>query len=142
MYSTLDDMKKLLPEEMIVQLSDDEGIGVIIQDRVDEVIASADSEIDSYCGGRYSVPFAVVHPILKKISVDIAIYNLYSRKAEKIPETRADRYKNAIRQLELISKGQISIGVDPEPAAPSKSSSAVQVVSNPKIFGRDNMKGF
>lgn len=141
MYSALDDIKKLLPEETIIQLTDDDGIGTVNQGRVDEAIIQADSEIDSYCGGRYSVPFATVPGIVKKISVDIAIYNLYSRRVEEIPKTRDDRYKNAIRQLEYISKGQISIGVDPEPAAPSRSSTSVQVVSNLKIFGRDNMKG-
>ncbi|OGC00140.1 hypothetical protein A2V82_16525 [candidate division KSB1 bacterium RBG_16_48_16] len=142
MYSAVSDIKKLIPEESLIQLTDDENLGTVNQGRVDEAIQQADSEIDSYCGGRYSVPFAVVPGIIKKISVDVAIYNLYSRRVEEIPQTRADRYKNAIRQLELISKGSISIGVDPEPAAPSKSNTAVQVVSSPKIFGRDNMKGF
>ena len=88
------------------------------------------------------MPFATVPGIVKKISVDIAIYNLYSRRVEVIPETRADRYKNAIRQLEGISKGVISIGVDPAPSAASQSSNTVEVATSEKIFSRDNMTGF
>lgn len=142
MYSALDDIKKLIPEETLIQLTDDEGIGTITQGRVDEAITQADSEIDSYCGGRYSVPFVTVPGIVKKISVDIAIYNLYSRRVEVLPETRADRYKNAIRQLEGIAKGVISIGVDPAPSAATQSSNTVEVATSEKIFSRDNMTGF
>lgn len=142
MYSALDDIKKLIPEDTLIQLTDDDGIGTVNQGRVDEAIVQADSEIDSYCGGRYSVPFATVPGIVKKISVDIAIYNLYSRRVEVLPETRADRYKNAIRQLEGISKGVISIGVDPAPSAATQSSNTVQVETSEKIFSRDKMTGY
>ena len=93
MYSTLTDIKKLIPEDTVIQLTDDENTGAVVESRVTEAIAQADAEIDSYCGGKYSVPFTTVPDIVKKISVDIAIYNLYSRKVEEIPETRADRYK-------------------------------------------------
>src|SRR3990167_4705560 len=109
-YSTLTDMKKLIPETAIIQLTDDENVGSVNQARVDEAIAQADAEIDSYCGGRYTVPFTTVPDICRKISVDIAIYNLYSRRVEEIPETRAERYKNAMRQLEGIASGKITIG--------------------------------
>jgi len=34
---------------------------------------------------------------------------------EEIPKTREDRYRDAIRKLEGISKGQISIGEEPRP---------------------------
>lgn len=142
MYSILDDIKKLIPEEVLIQLTDDESLGTVNAGRITEAIAQADSEIDSYCGGRYSVPFATAPGIVKKISVDIAIYNLYSRRVEVIPETRADRYKNAIRQLEGISKGTISIGVDPAPSASTQTSNTVLVETSERLFTRENMSGF
>lgn len=142
MYSTLDDIKKLLPEETIIQLTDDGNLGEVYQGHVDEAIAQADAEINSYCGTKYSVPFATVPDIVKKISVDIAIYNLYSRRVEEIPETRADRYKNAIKQLEGIAKGLISIGEDPAPAASTQGSPEVNKTENDRIFTRDKMGGF
>lgn len=141
-YSTLTDIKNLIPEETIIQLTDDENLGEVNQTRVDEAIAQADAEIDSYCASKYSVPFTTVPAIVKKCSVDIAIYNLYSRKVEEIPETRASRYKNAIRQLEGISKGLISIGVDPAPAASSEGVAETNKTNDDRVFTREKMEGF
>ncbi len=141
-YCTLTDLKKLLPEDLLIQLTDDEGAGVVNQGRVDEAIAGADTEIDSYCGVKYTVPFASPVPDLaKKVSIDIAIYNLYSRKVEEIPSTRAERYKNAIRQLEGIAKGLVSIGEATEPTAAAGADGA-EISSSDRIFTRDNMAGF
>ncbi len=141
-YCTLTDIKKLIPEITIIQLTDDENTGAANQSRVDEAIAQADAEIDSYCGGRYAVPFTTVPDIAKKISVDIAIYNLYSRRVESLPETRADRYKNAIRQLEGIAKGLVSIGEQPEPPAPDTGGTQINVTSNDRVFTRETLGNF
>lgn len=142
-YSTLNDIKKLIPEETLVQLTDDEGLGSINQSRIDEAVSQADAEIDSYSGGRYSVPFSPVPDIIKKISVDISIYNLYSRRVEQIPETRAERYRNAIRQLEGISKGTISMG---EAEAPQSSRAEGGVKTNKsdedRTFKKDTLGGY
>ena len=110
MYSSQSDIEKLIPPDTIYQLTNDGVAGGTDTDVLEESIRQADAEIDSYCGTFLTVPFVVVPDIIKKISVDIAIYNLYSRKVEEIPPARNDRYKNAIRQLEGISKGTISIG--------------------------------
>lgn len=142
-YSILADIEELLPETTIVQLTDDEDLGTINEVRVTEAIASADAEIDTYCGTKYSVPFSPVPPVIKKCSVDMAIYNLYSRKAEELPQTRTDRYKNAIRLLEAIAKGTISIGEIPEPTASEDASSAeCNKTSSDRIFTRDKLEGF
>ena len=142
MYCTLTDIKKLIPEETILQLTDDEELGEIVQARVDEAITSADSEIDSYCGTKFSVPFSTVPDIVKKLSIDIAIYNMYSRKVEEIPETRAQRYKNAIKQLESIAKGVISIGEDPAPAATSEGGPSTNKTADDRTFTKDKLNGF
>jgi len=143
MYCTLTDIKKLLPEETVIQLTDDEGLDAVNQARLDESISQADAEIDSYCGGRYAVPFTTVPDIVKKISIDIAIYNLYSRKVEEIPETRADRYKNAIRQLEGITKGLISIGeAEAPPASTSEGGAGTNKTESDRTFTKDKLNGF
>lgn len=141
-YSTLTDIKKLIPEETVIQLTDDENTGAVVESRVTEAIAQADAEIDSYCGGKYSVPFATVPDIVKKISVDIAIYNLYSRRVEEMPETRSDRYKNAIRQLEGIAKGNISIGEATEPTAAEQGGVEKNKTESDRIFTKDTLSGF
>jgi phage gp36-like protein len=117
MYCTLDDLKKLISEETLIQLTDDESTGAVVTSRIDEATAQADGEINSYCAAKYEVPFVPVPEIIRKCSVDITVYNLFSRRVEEFPPARADRYKNAVRLLEGIAGGAISVGIDPEPAA-------------------------
>ena len=142
-YSTQTDIEKMLPASDVVDLTDDEGTGAQVAARVSEAITQADAEIDSYCGGRFTVPFTTVPDIVKKCSVDIAIYNLYSRRVESIPDTRSERYRNAIRQLEGIAKGIISIGEDPEPTASTGASYAeCNKTESDRIFTMTKMRGF
>lgn len=116
-YCTLTDIVKLISQATVIQLTDDENAASVNQPRVDEAIAQADAEINTYCSNRYVVPFTPVPDIIRKLSVDIAIYNLYSRRVEVVPETRSERYKNAIRELADIAKGLISVGTTQQPAA-------------------------
>ncbi|KKL24308.1 hypothetical protein LCGC14_2416610 [marine sediment metagenome] len=142
-YSTLDDIKKLLPEDTLITLTDDEGLGQVDTARVDEAIAQADSEIDSYCGGRYSVPVSPAPAILKKLSVDIAIYTLYSRIVQEMPEIRTERYKTALKQLDGIARGTISLGVAAAPDPADQGSGAETNLDNDsQTFTRDKLEGF
>ncbi len=141
-YCTLDDLENMIPEAVLIQLTDDAGTDTVDQGAIDDAIAQADAEIDSYCGTRYAVPFATVPDVVKKASVDIAIYNLYSRRVEEIPQTRTDRYKNAVRLLEAISKGTISIGVDPAPAEASQGLAESNRPVSDRTFTRDKLRGF
>ena len=49
MYCILDDVKKQLPEAVIMSLTDDEIIGEIDETNFEKAIADADAEIDGYC---------------------------------------------------------------------------------------------
>lgn len=108
---------------------------------VDEAIASADAIIDGYCSSRYVVPFDPVPAIIAKCSLDMAIYNLYARRVETMPEVRDKNYANAIKLLQSISKGDVNLGATAtQPAAePARSAAAV---SQPRQFTRDTMRGF
>lgn len=141
-YSTEDDIKKLIPEETLIQLTDDEGLGVLGDARLTEAVLQADAEINSYLGERYSVPFTTVPAVVKKLSVDIAIYNLYSRLVDEMPGVRAERYKNAVRQLEGMSRGIVSLGLDPAPAAASDGHAETNKAVDENVFSRDKLKGF
>ena len=109
MYCTEADLLKQISEAELISLTDDEASGAIVDEVVNRAIADADAEIDTYCVSRYTVPFETVPDIIRKISVDIAIYNLYARR-RGAPDDRKDRYTNAIRFLEAVSKGDVSIG--------------------------------
>jgi phage gp36-like protein len=110
-YCTLEDMEKALPSQAVTQLTDDEGDGTRVQERVDEAIAKADGEIDTYLGGRYAVPLSSVPEIVRSCSVDISVYHLYKRKVEEVPPTRDDAYRNALRVLREIRDGKMKLPV-------------------------------
>lgn len=139
MYSTQADILERIPEEALIQLTDDDNSGIVDADNVAAAIERADQEIDAYCGSRYSVPFATTPAVIKGLSIDLAIYFLYGRTQEEIPETRKDAQKNAVRLLEKINKGDISLGVDPAPAAPSGSGASFS--TGDRRFTRDTLKG-
>jgi phage gp36-like protein len=141
-YCTQTDIANMIPEAVLIRLTDDDNAGVIDTGRLAESIDTAGDEIDTYIGGRYALPVTgTVPPILTKLCADIAIYNLYSRIKESIPELRAERYKAAVRLLEKISKGEISIGLQPPPAAPETghSEGGMQMSARTKIFDSTTM---
>ncbi len=140
-YCTLTDIKKSIPEETLVQLTDDENAGVVNQARIDEAVEGADGEIDSYLSAQYSVPVEPVPRVVNKLSVDIAVYNLYGRRVEKIPEVRETRYRNAVRLLEKIAEGKVNIGEAAEPEETANADRA-QVSGGKRIFTRRKLRGF
>lgn len=138
MYASLDDLKKQLPEDLLLQLTDDAGAGIIDVAVADTALETADVEIDGYLGARYGLPITPVPAIIAKQAVDIAIYNLYARR-QGPPEHWQKRYENVIRFLERIADGRISLGADdPDEGA----ASSAEVVSTPeRLFSRESMKG-
>jgi phage gp36-like protein len=140
MYSTLDDIKKQVEEAVLVQLTDDAGAGAVDTDIVTWAITEADGVINSYCQGRYSLPLYPVPPRVVGLSVDIAIYNLYSRRVDEMPENRKDRYKEAIRFLELVAAGKVDLGA--ATPAPLNTGNSVDIESGTRVFTRGKMRGF
>jgi len=107
-YSTLADIKNDISEAELIQLTDDEGAGVVDEDKVTDAIADADSEIDGYLRGRYPLPLSPVPRILKNLSVGIALYYLFHRK-QISSEVIDKRYENAVKLLVKISDGKVQL---------------------------------
>jgi phage gp36-like protein len=137
-YCTKTDIIGQITEDKLIGLTDDVGSGTVDDARVDEAVAAADALIDGYCGGRYSVPFSPVPVIIKSCSVDLTVYNLYARRLGA-PEDWKERRGNAVKLLESISTGRVTLGAN----APAQANSeAPEFESQDKVFGRDRMKGF
>ena len=140
-YCILADIKKAIPEVVIIQLTDDDNIGEIVSANVNKAIAAADATIDAYCQRYYTIPLNPVPPKIVEISADIAIYNLYSRSDLPLPEIRKERKDAAIRFLEKVSEGKIS-QLGATTPAPSTANDAAMSNSAERIFTLDKMKGF
>jgi phage gp36-like protein len=141
-YCTLDDLKEKISEDILIELTDDDAAGVIDTARTDRAMADAESEIDSYCASRYRVPLDPVPGIIRKVSVDIAVYNLFQRRSGATEERQRD-YKNAIAFLQNVASGKATLGQQPEPEAPEESTGQASLVgTRTKIFDPSLMEKY
>lgn len=144
MYCTLEDLKQQSSDDFLIRCTDDAGTGTIVEAIVTEKIEDADAEIDSYCRSQYAVPFSIVPGLIRKLSVDIALYNLVSRRGmdEESPDViLLKRYQAAIKLLENLAKGLVTI----EPTAAGEAAPQPQqtsIKSSPRRFSRGSMEGY
>jgi len=114
-YCALADMKKLIPETMLINLSNDtSGATAVNNDNIDEAIDQADREIDAYLvlAGE-SVPCDPVPPLVANLSAKMAIWNLHLRKYFD-SAIWSNTYKQCLRTLEKIAEGKLTLGQEEE----------------------------
>ncbi len=140
MYCAKADILDMLEEQLLIQLTDDEGAGVVNDARVDKAIADACGEIDGYLGSRHPVPLSTVPAIVRKCAVDITIYNLFSR-ILGAPEERTKRYDSSVSFLNKVASGAISLGAG-DPDGTPKPSEAPRMAGAGNVFGRERMGDF
>lgn len=140
MYCSQADIEDLLSAAVLIQLTDDEGLRVVHAGRVEKAISDADAEINAYCGQRYPLPFSPVPDILRKLSVDIAVFNLHGRR-KQTPDDVKERYKNAITFLRAVSTGTATLGAEDPHGSPAPTEKPS--ISGPdRIFSRQSLGGW
>ena len=144
MYCALSDIIDQVPEQKVIELTDDENLGEVNQARVDKAIATAGSIIDGYLRGRYTLPLATVPELIETISVDISVFKLYERRREMdMPESLTNCYKNAVKLLEQIQKGLISLGIEAEASASGAGGSyKTNKTADDREFSKEKLKTF
>lgn len=138
-YATQQDLVDRFGETEVIQLSDRAGTGAIDAAVVAAKLADAAAEIDGYLAGRYTLPLTPVPLTLQRIACDITRYHLYD---DRVTEAVAQRYKDAIKFLTSVNKGDIQLGVDADGAAPPSQSGSPDYVANDPVFTRDTLKDF
>lgn len=139
-YCNLIDIKRMVDEAVLISLTDDEDSGDVVSSVVDAAISDADAMIDTYLAGKYSVPISPTPSIVRKLSVDIALYNLFSRRG-RVSEATEQRYKDAVSMLRDVSKGNAAIAGATD--APEERSDDVVIITNStRLFSRSSMAGF
>lgn len=150
MYCSIADLRNQSADQVLITLTDDEGAapasldeaGGAILARLNKAITDATNEINGYCQARYSVPFDPVPGFINKLAVDIALYNLFSRRGyDEQTQDKAiiDRYRSAIKNLENIARGVVTLG-STTPLSPADHS--VKISSDPRIFSRRKLEDF
>lgn len=136
-YCTHSDILGQVSADTLIQLTDDDTAGSIDASVIEAAIAWADSRIDAYCSEKYALPFDPVPPVIRDISVDMAVYKLFARR-QAVPEDRAKTYTEALQFLRDLAAGKARAGLQPEPEAPEQTGhSAVSVFTRDKTFSDD-----
>ncbi|MBI5325026.1 MAG: DUF1320 domain-containing protein [Ignavibacteriae bacterium] len=121
-YSTIEDLLNEYSESELAVLTGDPTGQTINEDRIDYACGNAEALIDAYLYGRFDVPFTgEINPIIKKISVDLTINNLYEIAYSRttVPSTITWRKINAVKMLKDLQSGLVSMtGSSPGVNAP------------------------
>lgn len=136
-YCTLNDITSTITLEDVLQLTDDNGTGLVDTAKVDEAIAKADGLISAFIGG---VSLDTVPELIRQISVELSIYHLYKRRfAADMPDSIERGYTNAMGLLKQIQSGKLSIGTEAtEQTAPDRHYKTNKASSD-RMFSRSRL---
>lgn len=100
-YATQADLVTAFGEQDILQLTDIDTPeqGGIVAARVDEALARASAEVDSYLAARYQLPLAEVPDALKGAVLDLAYAFLHRTSMPEHVEAAASRARRYLRDL-------------------------------------------
>lgn len=132
MYCTQADIVARFGEAELKQLTDRTGTNTIDSTAVEAAIADAAAEIDGYIATRYTLPLIVVPAIIKRIAVDVALYQLFMARRMGATEEVRYRYTDARKLLENIAAGKVSLGVP----SPLQSENDIVMTSAPSVWSR------
>lgn len=139
MYATRDDMVMAFGERECISLTDREFTGAIDDAVMLSFLEQASAEIDSYLVARYPTPWPDAPRLLVGRCCAIARYLACGAQTQVTDEIR-DRYRDAIRYLEQVARGTVSLGRLPNgDVVPS--GTRVKFSSNGRAFGRDSTEG-
>ena len=139
-YANKADMLARYEEKYLVQLTDREEPyqDIIVDDVLDAALNDASAVIDGFIGRLYKLPLADNPPLLIKICCVMAYYNLHRGMADD--EVKADR-KDQMGILDKIAQGKMDL-FNTSQSEPKSAPADARVDGPPRIFNRDNLKGF
>lgn len=139
-YANIANMIARFGEPEVIALTDRAGVGTLDDAVLAGALAEADAEIEPYLASRYSLPVTNVPKILTGFACDIARYRLCGAGVTETDEVR-NRYKDAVKFLESVASGKITLGLDAAGIAPAESAS-VQVIGGGRTFTRGSLNDY
>lgn len=106
-----DIIERLSERELIDLASETEILDSEAIDTIKALIIDAEEEINSYISSRYETPVVNIPKLLKKITVELTIVNLY-KKRNIFSEDMLERQKWVDNILMKISGGQVSLDIE------------------------------
>lgn len=113
MYLSPEELLAFMPGKSVAQLTnDDPKAEKADMAKVQEAVRAAEELANGYLRGRYALPLSTVPTLLRDVVRTIARFKLYERRPEsKMPDTVLETYKAAVKTLEQIRSGRITLGV-------------------------------
>ncbi|WP_299733998.1 DUF1320 domain-containing protein [uncultured Endozoicomonas sp.] len=133
-YATQQDIIDRIGEDNLLVLIGDDSVAV------ERAISQATDEITLYLGRRYVLPLATVPTSVRNLCVTIALYWL-ADDAAGMTELAENRYKAAVKNLEQLAKGTISLGMPDAERASENSAGNVQLVTAERRLTRKSLGG-
>lgn len=122
-YATQQDLVDRFGEDELRQLTDRDNSGSIDTAVLDQALADASEEIDSYVGARYRLPLSTVPQILVRWAADIARYHLYDDAAPEQVQKRYDAVRSSMR---MLAEGKTTLGLDTDDQQPTTGNPSVK----------------
>jgi len=129
-YITVDDVQQAISLRKLIQLSNDEPGATAPDMAVVEMVITAASEIvDGYLRARHPARLNPVPTVIRTLTLQLACYGLYARRMESaVPETVKEQRTAAVRLLEHIQSGKVTLGdVETHKAIPEAGAMRIKV---------------
>ncbi len=140
MYCDQAQMVERFGEQVVLQLTDRAGAGVIDAAVLGAAIADASAEIDMYLAGRYALPLSTVPLTVARLAC-VLTRDVLATGSDVSDERWSRQADDARKLLREIAAGKVSLGVDALAQDPAGEDGA-QMVSGGRIWNRDESKGF
>lgn len=108
--------------------------------RINEVLLDASGAIDGYLSDLYVLPLTPVPRMIKRFTCEVARFYLWGD-AATVGGVEERDYKAAIKTLEAIRKGDVKLGVQPEPVSTPGRVDAEFLHGTARMFTRDSQRG-
>ena len=142
-YAVKLDLADRLTEKQLVELTDFDNAGVVVDSRITAALDAAAAQIDSYAGGRYKTPLAASDQV-KNLCLDLTVWQLFSVRNRPLSETLQKRYDAAMKFLMDVSKGLATLDGQ---GAGEQQASEMDVVTrdhetDPEVFDDNKLENY
>jgi phage gp36-like protein len=107
-YATQNDLLQRVTLVQLTQLTDDANAGQPNAVVVGNALEEASGMVEAAVRNRYATPLQA-SDIITAIVRDIAVYELYGRRPQQMPDTVLRRYEDAMAKLDKIGTGKWAI---------------------------------
>jgi phage gp36-like protein len=141
-YATQSDLLQRMNLQQLTQLTDDAKAGVPDATIVNGELEEASGIVDGYCRIRYVTPLQLSNVVIR-VTRDIAVYQIWSRRPQAMPETVRQRYEDAMALLKDVATGKAVLDQPVSAVAPqSVAAEAVTPTRSNLRFTDRKLEGF